>query len=141
MARLGKADEETINKFHLDNLEDLIEFSNSWAMERNNWIVASDSIISELPKPIFDLLYSLRLRVHEDVPYEDYIKIFDFVVVDDVIYHDNSDYSKTKEKRYLEAMKTPGSIKLALLPSVIIKNNYVIKNRYGKTSAFSEQKK
>jgi hypothetical protein len=37
LVKFGKADEETINKFHLDNLDDLIEFSNSEVMENSIW--------------------------------------------------------------------------------------------------------
>lgn len=37
LVRLGKADEETINKFHLDNLDDLITFSESEVMENSVW--------------------------------------------------------------------------------------------------------
>lgn len=87
-----------------------------------------------MPVSIFNLLYQLRLIDDVAVPFEDYIMRFRFVVVDNIIYHDYSENSKWREKQYLETAKRRKSNTLALIPDVIVKNELVIKNRYGKRS-------
>ena len=91
--------------------------------------------IREMPDSILDLLYKLRFLDDVAVPYGEYVARFDFVVVDDdIIYHDWSESSKWREKQYLKARRVPESMKCACIPSVIIKNGIVVKNRFGHTS-------
>lgn len=90
--------------------------------------------IREIPEHTLNFLYTLRLFDDVSVPYEEYVKRFDFVVIDDVIYHDGSESCKQREKQYLEALKTPKSVKIAQIPSVVIKIGLVEKNRFGHTS-------
>jgi len=90
--------------------------------------------IKEIPRHTLYFLYSLRLFDDASVPYEEYVKRFDFVVIDGVIYHDGSENCKQREKQYLEALKTPESVIKALIPSVVIKIGLVGKNRFGHTS-------
>lgn len=89
--------------------------------------------ISELKKEVFELLYSLRLKEHMPVSYDNYIKLFNFIVVDDVVYCTDDESTEKRVSTYFKAREGNEMCFFSLtLPDVIIKNGSVIKNRYGK---------
>ena len=85
--------------------------------------------IKELPVEIFQKLYNLRFKEDENIPYDEYISRFTFVVVDGKVYHDNSERSKQMELEYFKYKH--GSLHLLYIPEVIVDSEgVVIKNRY-----------
>lgn len=89
--------------------------------------------MSELKPEVFETLYSLRLSEHKDIPYEEYINFFNFIVVDDVVYCTDDESTEKRVNTYFKAREGNEMHLFSLtLPDVIIKNGSVIKNRYGK---------
>lgn len=89
--------------------------------------------MSELKPEVLETLYSLRLSEHKDIPYEEYINFFNFIVVDDVVYCTDDESTEKRVSTYFKAREGNEMHLFSLtLPDVIIKNGSVIKNRYGK---------
>lgn len=86
--------------------------------------------INELPVEIFQKLYNLRFKEGKNIPYDEYISRFSFVVVGGKVYHDNSERSKEMELEYFKHKH--GSLHLLYIPEAIVDSDgVVIKNRYG----------
>ncbi|MBP5723373.1 MAG: hypothetical protein J6X18_07350 [Bacteroidales bacterium] len=82
--------------------------------------------LTEVPNDILDLLYNLRFK-NEDLSVSDYAKLYNFIVVDDVVYStpDASERVKLFEENEHSFFFSRS------LPDAIIKNGVVLKNRYG----------
>ena len=85
--------------------------------------------INELTEETKHLLYSLRLSCDRNVPIDTYINYYKFVVIDDIVYCADDDYSKKMLNEYLRDNST--RLKRITIPHAIILNGTVIKNRYG----------
>lgn len=80
----------------------------------------------EVPNDILDLLYNLRFK-NEDLSVSDYAKLYNFIVVDDVVYSTPDASERVKLFEENESVYFFG----CSLPDAIIKNGVVMKNRYG----------
>lgn len=90
--------------------------------------------MSELKPEVLEVLYALRLSDHKDIPYDEYIKFFNFIVVDDVVYCTDDESTEKRVSTYFKAREGNEMCLFSLtFPDVIIKNRSVIKNRYGKS--------
>ena len=86
--------------------------------------------INELPVEIFQKLYNLRFKEDENIPYNEYISRFTFVVVDGKVYHDDSERPKQMELEYFKRKYC--GLHLLYIPEVVVDSEgTVIKNRYG----------
>lgn len=83
--------------------------------------------IKEVPNDYLTLLYDLRFDSEKDINFEDYIKRFEFIVIDNSIYYKKNEYNEEVLKRYLNSNKYTK----ARFPNVIITKGKVIKNKYG----------
>lgn len=81
-------------------------------------------------------LYNLRLPDHNNVTIEKYLKFYNFIVVDDIVYVSDDTHCKKLLFYYFNA--SYGSIKKLTVPHAIIQGKYVIKNRFGYTSMIQE---
>lgn len=87
--------------------------------------------MATMPEAFCRLLYMMRLYEHRNIPYDEYLNLFDFVTVDGVAYcTPQCDSRRIWEYRHAEG----SSYRKAALPDAIIVNGYVLKNRYGKCS-------
>lgn len=89
--------------------------------------------ISELPNEVGEKLYNLRLPDDRYKQKDEYLKIFDTIVVEDCMYHSDTDYAQGIVRMYKIAEEKHRVFSLQTLPMVIIKGGRVIKNRYGYT--------
>lgn len=85
--------------------------------------------IAKIDKNVLKALYSLRLTVDINVPYEEYISRYEMIVVDNDCYCSET-CPKERITKYFGAMS--GSYMRTTLPCAIIINGNVIKNRYGR---------
>lgn len=89
--------------------------------------------LSELPDEVREKIYSLRLPVDMDVPFDEYMEQFDTIVVENCMYHSDTLYAQNIVIEYKLAEEKHREFSAMALPMVIIKNGIVIKNRFGKT--------
>ena len=87
--------------------------------------------ISELDESVKETLYSLCFDYEKEVPRDEYLRMFSFVVVDEDLYINGSPHSLNISSYYLELQKNGSQLHANHLPDAIIKNGVVIKNRYG----------
>lgn len=80
--------------------------------------------IKEIPGKVMDSLYNKRFPDNKNISYDDYKKIYRYIIVDNIIY-----INKENEQRaaFCELSSTYG-VRLA---DAVIKENKIIKNRYG----------
>ena len=84
-----------------------------------------------IPEDALRFLYSMRFYCHRNIPYDEYINLYDFIIVDDVAYcTPQCDSRRIYEYRHAEG----SSYKRAVLPDAIIVDSYLLKNRYGLNS-------
>lgn len=86
--------------------------------------------MAELPNQIKNLLYTNKVK-GLDVKYEDFINMYCLIVVDNVIYHSDDEFSNGVLKKYID---TSDELRKAALPHAIIIDGKIIKNRYGYTN-------
>ena len=84
----------------------------------------------EVPNDVCELLYSLSFNHDKKMTVSEYAKLYEFVVVDDVVYSTPDASNRVKLFEENEHSSFFGMI----LPDAIIKNRSVIKNRYGAKS-------
>jgi len=87
--------------------------------------------LSELPSSVRTKLYSLRLKEDMNKPIDEYLEMFDTIVVDDCMYHSDSDYGRNIAEEYRKAEENHSNFRMLALPMVVIKDGLVIKNRFG----------
>ncbi len=87
--------------------------------------------LSELPSSVRAKLYSLRLKEDMNRPFDEYLKMFDTIVVEDCMYHSDSDYGRNIAEEYRKAEENHSYFKMMALPMVVMKDGIVIKNRFG----------
>ena len=87
--------------------------------------------LSELPQSVRAKLYSLRLKEDMNKPIDEYLEMFDTIVVDDCMYHSDSDYGRNIAEEYRKAEENHSNFRMMALPMVVIKDGLVIKNRFG----------
>ena len=87
--------------------------------------------LSELPSSVRTKLYSLRLKEDMNKPIDEYLEMFDTIVVEDCMYHSDSDYGRNISEEYRKAEENHSDFKMMVLPMVIMKDGLVIKNRFG----------
>lgn len=87
--------------------------------------------LSELPSSVRAKLYSLRLKEDMNKPIDEYLEMFDTIVVDDSMYHSDSDYGRNIAEEYRRAEENHSNFRMMALPMVVIKDGLVIKNRFG----------
>lgn len=87
--------------------------------------------LSELPSSVRTKLYSLRLKEDMNKPIDEYLEMFDTIVVDDCMYHSDSDYDRNIAEEYRRAEENHSNFRMMALPMVVIKDGLVIKNRFG----------
>lgn len=87
--------------------------------------------LSELPSSVRTKLYSLRLKEDMNRPIDEYLEMFDTIVVDDCMYHSDSDYGRNIAEEYRKAEENHSNFRMLALPMVVIKGGLVIKNRFG----------
>ena len=83
--------------------------------------------INEVSDGIWELLYSLCFNHDKKMTVSEYAKLYEFVVVDDVVYSTPDASNRVKLFEENEHSFFFGMC----LPDAIIKNRSVIKNRYG----------
>lgn len=87
--------------------------------------------MSEIPNTVLRLLYFLRPHDAFKVPFDVFVRRYEFIVVDDVAYY-SEDCDMSRITKYLDI---PGpSILRAQIPDAIVSNGYVLKNRFGYNS-------
>ena len=91
--------------------------------------------LSELPSSVRAKLYSLRLKEDMNRPIDEYLEMFDTIVVDDCMYHSDSDYGKNIAEEYRKAEENHSDFKMMALPMVVMKDGLVIKNRFGEVES------
>lgn len=89
--------------------------------------------LSELPDEVREKIYSLRLPDDMDKPIDEYMEIFDTIVVENCMYHSDTLYAQNIVKEYKLAEEKHREFTAMAIPMVVIKNGIVIKNRFGKT--------
>jgi len=82
--------------------------------------------ISELPEEVHTLLYGKRLDSAKDMTYDEYKKIWGFVVYNGVIYRAESD-----EQKVLNYLASSSEYRKMEIPDAIIMGNSILKNRFG----------
>lgn len=87
--------------------------------------------MSELPDEVREKIYSLRLQSDLDIPIDEYIEQFCVVLVDDCLYYTNDDFSRIIVDEFKKNDKNGLAFKKIALPTAVVKDGYVIKNRYG----------
>ena len=87
-------------------------------------------LINQLPNDIKILLYKHKLESFNG-KCDDLINMYSFMLVDDVIYISNDEFSNRMLKRFINS--SDEVIKCAL-PHAIIMCGKIIKNRYGHTT-------
>ena len=86
--------------------------------------------IELIPKDALELLYSKRLSEDINVPFEEYVKRYGFIVYNGVVY-----YNADSWDRVCTYKSSPSEfVKLSLPDAVIICDNVIGKNRYGNRS-------
>ena len=88
----------------------------------------SKKLMEEIPEKVLSLLYFMRLIDDIEVPYDEYVKRYNLIAVDNVIYYtpDCDDW------RVEEYMKTPVyGVARKYIPDAIYEDGVIIKNRYG----------
>ena len=84
-------------------------------------------MITKVPASVWGLLYRFRLREHEEYSMEEYMKLYSFIVVDDVVYS-----TPDASRRVEEFERYAGSYFFQrCLPDAIIRDGAVVKNRFG----------
>lgn len=84
--------------------------------------------MSDIPESVLRVLYFHRLRDAFKVPFDVYVRKYDFIVANDIVYY-SEDCDMSRIKKYLEI---PGpSVLRAQIPDAIVSNGYVLKNRFG----------
>lgn len=86
--------------------------------------------ISELSVEVKNKIYELRFPCDKNVTIDEYIGHYCLIIVDDVAYVGDDEFSHKLLKQWL---LTDSKIKKAALAHAIIVNNHVIKNRFGIT--------
>jgi hypothetical protein len=89
--------------------------------------------LSELPDEVREKIYSLRFSSDMETPFDEYMEQFDNIVVENCMYHSDSDYGRNIAEEYRKAEENHSNFKMMTLPMVVIKNGIVIKNRFGTT--------
>ena len=88
--------------------------------------------ISELPDEAREILYSHRIIPdHLNVPKDEYVGKFGFVVVDDTAYCSSETCERQMLRDYLLAEELCRRGKMFTLPQAIIRKGEVLKNRWG----------
>lgn len=88
--------------------------------------------ISELPDDAREILYSNRIiPAHMNIPKDEYVGQFGFVVVDDTAYCSSETLGQQMLRDYLLAEELNRCGKMFTLPQAIIKKGEVLKNRWG----------
>lgn len=87
--------------------------------------------LSELPSWVRSKLYSLRLKEDMNKPFDEYLEMFDTIVVEDCMYHSDSDYGRNIAEEYRKVEEKHSDFKMMALPMVVIKDGLVVKNRFG----------
>ena len=88
--------------------------------------------ISELPDDACEILYSHRIIPdHLNVPKDEYVGMFGFVVVDDTAYCSSDNLERQMLSDYLLNEELHLCGKMFTLPQAIIKKGEVLKNRWG----------
>ena len=87
--------------------------------------------ISELSVEVKNKIYELRFPCDKNVTIDEYIGHYCLIVVDDVAYVGDDEFSHKLLKQWL---LTDSKIKKTSLAHAIIVNNHVIKNRFGITN-------
>lgn len=95
--------------------------------------VAKFKNLSELPDKVREKIYSLRLHYDIDKPIDEYMEVFDNIVVDNYMYHSDTLYAKNVAIEYKQAEEKHRGHHAMTLPMVVIKEGVALKNRYGKT--------
>ena len=85
--------------------------------------------ISELDESVKETLYLLRFSYEKEVPRDEYLRMFGFVVVDDEVYANEGVRTSKRLEDYLA--NPDNNFVHGALPDAIIKNGVVVKNRYG----------
>lgn len=83
--------------------------------------------IENAPEKALRILYLMRLHGDRNVPFDEYVKTYHFIVVDDEVYATEDEEQRVKE--YLGHDRT--SLTRATLPDAIVIHDIVVKNRYG----------
>jgi hypothetical protein len=91
--------------------------------------------LSELPSSVRAKLYSLRLKEDMNKPIDEYLEMFDTIVVEDCMYHSDSDYGRNIAEEYRKAEENHSDFKMMALPMVVMKDGLVIKNRFGEVES------
>lgn len=91
--------------------------------------------LSELPSSVRTKLYSLRLKEDMNKPIDEYLEMFDTIVVEDCMYHSDSDYGRNIAEEYRKAEENHSDFKMMALPMVVMKDGLVIKNRFGEVES------
>lgn len=86
--------------------------------------------IENAPEKALRILYLMRLPSHSRIPFNEYVKTYHFIVVNDEVYATEDEERRVKE--YLR--HDSGSLTRATLPDAIIIHDTVVKNRYGYNS-------
>jgi hypothetical protein len=68
-------------------------------------------------------------------PIDEYLEMFDTIVVEDCMYHSDSDYGRNIAEEYRKAEENHSDFRMKALPMVIIKDGLVIKNRFGEVES------
>lgn len=87
--------------------------------------------LSELPDGVREKLYSLRLSTDMNTPFDEYMQLFDNIVVENCMYHSDTPYAQNIVREYKLAEENHIVFHTMALPMVIIKNGIVVKNRFG----------
>ena len=83
--------------------------------------------MSETPHEALRTIYEHRLEYDKDVPFEDYVKRYNFIVVDGPAYVTNDETWRIT--LYKQALF--GSFKMAVIPDAIVMEGKLLKNRFG----------
>lgn len=87
-------------------------------------------LINQLPNDIKILLYKHKLECFNG-QCEDLISMYSLILVDNVMYHSDDEFSNGMLKRFLNSSD---EYRKAALPHAIIMGGKIIKNRYGHTT-------
>ena len=90
--------------------------------------------IDEMPEWAKKYLYSMRLYGQLEIPFDKYIGLYRFVVIDDTVYYDDTEAFCRRMMYFYQNAIRLGSVQKVTIPNAIIKNGYILKNRYGHTS-------
>lgn len=97
--------------------------------------------MSELPNEVREKIYKLRLVDDIDTPIEDYIDRYGVVLVEDTLYYAEDEHSIQVMKDFKQREEErPSTMWKLALPSAVIENGYVIKNRFGVSEKIEEPK-